>query len=171
MKDKISFNYRVSVLASKLGLEQTKVHNILTVYTNYCKELLVMGYRVDFLGLASIIPDTDKETMNVTLAYECSVVADLIKLPMNTVFTVINEYLLMLREDLLNDTAIEIRGLFSMFPLYSEIDDNTVVHSSISSQLKKYLAERNSDVKTVRIHTCKMIKHTIKESNYVKEYA
>ena len=161
---KMSLNTRVYILASKYGIEQTKVHMIITGYIDYCKEMLYQGYRVDILGLASLIPKELKEDCMTTLAYECKHLANKLKLPSHTVYVIVQEYINSLIDDVLNGVPIEVRGLFSVVPI-NDGQQVTKVHSVISSQIKEHLKERDTKVTSIRIHTHKLLKYKVSSSD------
>lgn len=160
---KMSLNTRVYNLASKYGIEQTKVHIIITGYVDYCKELLYHGYKVDILGLASLIPNVLVNDCSTTLAYECKYLANQLGLPQHTVYVIVQEYINSLIDDVLNGSPIEVRGLFSVVPIN---DGQSVVkiHSVISSQVKEHLKERETPVTSIRIHTHKLLKYKVSNS-------
>lgn len=155
---------RVYKVANQYNIEQTKVHNIITSYISYCKDQLLKGYRIDFLGLASVIPNTNLSKYNMTLAYECSMLADDLGLPTHTVYVVVNEYIESLIADVLAGNNVEVRSIFSMHPIRV---DGVVskVHASISPLLKLRLAEYDSQVTEVRVHTSKTLKDRLEENN------
>jgi nucleoid DNA-binding protein len=163
---KMSIGDRVFLLASKYGIEQTKVHTIISAYTDYCKEMLYQGYRVDLLGLASLIPDREKTGLTTTLAYECRDIADDLCLPKHTVYVIVQEYLDSLVEDILKGNPVEIRGLLSVVPI-NDGEKVIKVHSVISSQMKEHLKERNTGVTAVRVHTHKMLKYNVGKNDYL----
>ena len=163
---KMALNTRVYILASKYGIEQTKVHAIITGYIDYCKEMLYQGYRVDILGLASLIPKELKEDCMTTLAYECKYLSNQLRLPSHTVYVIVQEYINSLIDDVLNGIPVEVRGLFSVVPI-NDGQQVTKVHSVISSQIKEHLKERDTDVTSIRIHTHKLLKYKVSNSDRV----
>ena len=92
------------------------------------------------------------------------VLANSIGVGYHTVHSIIKEYLSFLREDLLDGNSIDIRGIVSLHPL---LRDGKVVkvHSSISTSIKRDLSLQNRDVSSVRAHTHKLLKHSIKMSS------
>lgn len=161
---KMSLNTRVYMLANKYGLEQNKVHMIITGYIDYCKEMLYQGYRVDILGLASLIPNELREDCMTTLAYECKYLAEQLKLPSHTVYVIVQEYINSLIDDVLNGKPIEVRGLFSVVPI-NDGKQVVKIHSVISSQVKEHLKERETFVTSIRIHTHKLLKYKVSNSD------
>lgn len=162
---KMALSDRVYLLANKYDIEQNKVHTIITAYIDYCKNMLYKGYRVDMMGLVSLIPDREKTGLTTTLAYECRDIAQQLKLPNNTVYVIIQEYLDSLKEDVLKGKPIEIRGLLSVFPI-NDGEKVTKVHSVISSQMKEHLKEKTTDVSAIRIHTHKLLKYSVGQIQY-----
>ena len=158
----MGINLRVYNIASQYGLEMTKVHSIITSYIEYCRGLALNGFKVDFLNLVSLVPDIVKNKYGVTLAYECKVIANQLALPQHTVYVIVKEYLNSLREDVLNGRPIEVRGLFSMYPTCDENGKVVLVHAAISTQMKSYIKKYNTGVKSIRVHTHKFLKYSIK---------
>lgn len=165
MKAKMGVNARVFNIAEQYNLEMTKVHSIITSYIDYCKRLAMNGYKVDILHLVSLVPDVIKNKYAVTLAYECKVIADMIALPQHTVYVIIKEYINSLRDDVLSGRPIEVRGLFSMYPTCDENGKVILIHSAISSQVKEHLKRCNTDVSSIRVHTHKLLKYSIKSDD------
>ena len=162
---KMPLNDRICLLAKKYNIEQTKVHSILTAFTDYCKEMLYNGYRVDLIGLASLIPDNERTGLTTTLAYECRDIAKQLSLPNHTVYVIVQEYLNSLIEDILKGRPIEIRGILSIVPINNG-EKVIKVHSVISSQIKEHLKEKNTGVTSIRIHTHKLLKYNVGNSDY-----
>ncbi len=162
---KMPLGDRVYLLANKYGIEQTKVHTIIGAYTDYCKEMLYSGYRVDLIGLASLIPDRERTGLTTTLAYECRDIAKQLSLPNHTVYVIVQEYLNSLIEDILKGKPVEIRGMMSVVPINNG-EKVIKVHSVISSQLKEHLKEKNTGVTSIRIHTHKLLKYNVGTTQY-----
>lgn len=162
--NKVSLGARVYNIAEQYGIEQTKVHMIINTYIDYCKYRVIHGYRVDILGLASLVPNRVVSNYKYTLAYECNFIADYLKLPQYTVFVIINEYINSCIDDIMSGKNVVLRGLFSVFPIRDDTDKVVKAQSSISSQLKKYLAEEDTCVTSIRVHTHKFLKYNIKVS-------
>ena len=148
---------RVYNLAEQYNIQQTVVHTIINSYIDYCKDLLSKGSRIDFIGLCSLVPNKVVDSYNTTLAYECEIVADMLGLPRHTVYIIINEYLLSIREEILNGKSATIRGIVTINPIY-ENGKLIKIHSSISNSIKQYLKDVNSFVDSVRVHTSKDLK-------------
>lgn len=160
---KRSFGTRVWIIADKYNIEQTQVHKIISSYISICREVLLSGYEVTFFNLVTMIPNPIYSEYKITLAYQCKLLANSIGIGHHTVYSIIKEYLSFLREDLLDGNSVDIRGIVSLHPL---LRDGKVVkvHSSISTSIKRDLVLQNRDVSSVRAHTHKLLKHSIKMS-------
>ena len=161
---KMSLAVRVYQLADQYNIENTKVHTIVSSYIEYCKSLVLSGYRVDIIGLASVIPDVEVSDYNFTLAYECRELSKTLGLPAHTVYVIIQEYINSLISDVLSGKPIEMRGLLCVAPLFNEEGVVVKARSSISSQLKKKLDDMNTSVTSMRVHTHKLLKYNIRMS-------
>ena len=149
---KTMLGIRVYNFANQYGIQKSTVHTIINSYIDYCKELLLKGIKVDFLGLCSLVPDYKVDSFNRTLAYDCKVL-----------FVVINEYLMSIKDEVLSGKPASIRGIVTLKPIYVE-DTLTKVHSSISLSFKKLIEERNTLVSSIRVHTSKILKFEVKGS-------
>lgn len=163
MQKKLPLSCRVYRIAERYNVEQTKTHLIINSYIDYCKETLLNGHVIDFLGLVSVIPDKCSDRVRVTTAYECKTISDSIGLPWYTVFSIVDEYLDSLKEDLLNGIDIEIRGLLNMHPIRNEDGEITGIHSAISSQIRDRIRAGGTYVDSVRVHTHKLLKYNLKK--------
>ena len=67
-------------IAEAYNISQVSVRTIVDNYIVYCRGRLASGGRVDFFGLAYITPEFEYLRLNITLAYECKLVADKIGL-------------------------------------------------------------------------------------------
>lgn len=160
MDDRTRIGIQVWIIADKYNISQTTVHTIINSYLTYCKELLVNGERVDFYGLVSIVPDTLSTNYSTTLAYNCSIIADRLGLPSYTVYRIMQTYIEDAIENIQNGVTVEMRGLVVCRPIY-ENRRVTKVHSNISQSLKNILASENTNVKSLRVHTYKVLRDTL----------
>ena len=160
MDDRTRIGIQVWIIADKYNISQTTVHTIINSYLTYCKELLVNGERVDFYGLVSIVPDTLSTNYSTTLAYNCSIIADRLGLPSYTVYRIMQAYIEDAIENIQNGVTVEMRGLVVCRPIY-ESRKVTKVHSNISQSLKNILASENTNVKSLRVHTYKVLRDTL----------
>lgn len=160
MDDRTRIGIQVWIIADKYNISQTTVHTIINSYLTYCKELLVNGERVDFYGLVSIVPDTLSTNYSTTLAYNCSIIADRLSLPSYTVYRIMQAYIEDAIENIQNGVTVEMRGLVVCRPIY-ENRRVTKVHSNISQSLKNILASENTNVKSLRVHTYKVLRDTL----------
>ena len=132
---KMPLGDRVYALAKKYDIEQNKVHIIITAYTDYCKEMLYNGYRVDLIGLASLIPDRERTGFTTTLAYECRDIAKQLSLPNHTVYVIVQEYL--------NSKKVYsfVMGLFphKKTELYKTVKYNPAVIIVKNGEIYKYI--------------------------------
>lgn len=163
--NRYSISERVQILAEKLDITQNVVHKVITSYLTYCKDELANGKQVEYFGLVTLVPDVIKDTFISTLAYDCSVLANKLKLPQYTVYTIINEYLASMRNDVLSGREAEIRGLVIIRPIFDEKTKAIVrVHANTSTTLKQYIDSKCTDVKNVRAHTHKFLKNDVSRS-------
>ena len=160
MDDRTRIGIQVWIIADKYNISQTTVHTIINSYLSYCKELLVNGERVDFYGLVSIVPDILSTNYSTTLAYNCSIIADRLGLPSYTVYRIMQAYIEDAIENIQNGVTVEMRGLVVCRPIY-ENRRVTKVHSNISQSLKNILASENTNVKSLRVHTYKVLRDTL----------
>lgn len=160
MDDRTRIGIQVWIIADKYNISQTTVHTIINSYLSYCKELLVNGERVDFYGLVSIVPDTLSTNYSTTLAYNCSIIADRLGLPSYTVYRIMQAYIEDAIENIQNGVTVEMRGLVVCKPIY-ENRRVTKVHSNISQSLKNILASKSTNVKSLRVHTYKVLRDTL----------
>lgn len=160
MDDRTRIGIQVWIIADKYNISQTTVHTIINSYLAYCKELLVNGERVDFYGLVSIVPDTLSTNYSTTLAYNCSIIADRLGLPSYTVYRIMQAYIEDAIENIQNGVTVEMRGLVVCRPIY-ENRRVTKVHSNISQSLKNILASKSTNVKSLRVHTYKVLRDTL----------
>ena len=162
--EKTSIAIKVYIIAEQYDIPRTVVKSIISSYIDYCKDLILHGERVDFIGLVSVVPDVQFETYNSTLAYECMKLSDRLGIPYNTVFIIIREYINGLIDELLEVKTVEIRGIVTMKPYY----ENGIIggiHASISTSIKKALAKIDSPVSSVRVHTHKLLKYNLQQVN------
>lgn len=159
---KYSISERVLMLSERFNITQNVVHKVINAYLTYCREALLQGKQLKYFGLVTLVPDKVTDTFITTLAYDCSLIAEEIKLPQYTVYTIVNEYLQSLREDVLMGRDAEIRGLVVLKPIYNEYDIVIGVHANTSTMLKQYIEESDSEITSVRAHTHKFLKNDIK---------
>lgn len=161
MEDRTRIGIQVWIVADKYNIPRVTVHNIISSYIEYCKELLVKGERVDFFGLVSIVPDVILNRYASTLALNSRVISKRIGVPSHTVFRVIEAYIEDAIESIQNGTTVEIRGLVVCKPIY----ENGVVskiHSNVSQSLKNILVGDHTPVSSVRVHTYKCLRAMVK---------
>lgn len=160
MDDRTRIGIQVWVIADKYNIPQATVHTIINSYLSYCKELLIKGERVDFYGLVSIVPDKLSTNYSTTLAYNCSIIADRLGLPNYTVYRIMQAYIEDAVENIQNGVTVEMRGLVVCRPIF-ENRKVTKVHSNISQSLKTILDSVDTDVKSFRVHTYKVLRDTL----------
>lgn len=160
MTNRTRIGIQVWNIANQYNITQTTVHEIIDSYLSYCKEQLLSGFRVDFFGLVSIVPDVELSRYDYTLAYECEKVANMLKLPQYTVFVVIDAYITDAINSVKSGMVAELRGLVSVKPLIVG-DEIAKVHSSISQSLKLLLPYKDSPVTSFRVHTYKCLRDSL----------
>lgn len=165
MEDRTRIGIQVWIVADKYSIPKTTVHDIISSYLGYCKELLVKGERVDFFGLVSIVPDVLTNRYASTLAYNAGVVGKRIGVPSHTVFRVIEAYIEDAIDYIKQGTTVEIRGLVVCKPIY-ENGVVSKVHSNVSQSLKNILG--NGLVSSVRVHTYKCLRDMVSQREEVQ---
>lgn len=162
MYRKQSIAARVYNIAEQQGIYQTTVHTIISSYIDYCKVLLLSGHKVDFFGIATIVPDVIVDDYNTTLSYDCSRLAEQLHLPYNTVFIIIREYLYSIMEDIFLGRNAEIRGIVTMKPIK---EDGVIckVHASMSVSLKNLIDSSDCVISSARVHTYKLLRSNLKK--------
>lgn len=161
---KRSFGTRVWNIADKFNIEQTQVHKIISSYISYCRNLLLTGNEVTFFNLVTMTPNVIVSDYRTTLAYQCKQVSKLCGVSYHTVYIIVKDYLEYIREDILSGNSVDIRGIVTLHPLRDDSGTLTRVHSSISISIKRDLENLNGCVTSVRAHTHKLLKYSIKLS-------
>lgn len=162
--NRYSIAKRVQLLSERFNITQNVVHKVIKTYLGYCKNELAQGRQIEYFGLVTLIPDVITDTFISTLAYDCVILAEELKLPQYTVYTIINEYLLSMREDVLNGREAEIRGIVILRPILDENSREIInVHANTSTTLKSYIESKNTSVTSVRAHTHRFLKNDIKK--------
>lgn len=161
MDNKICFALRVYNIAEKYDVNKVLVHEIISEYISFTKSTLLNGERIDFIGLLYIEPDITVKKYKSTLGYTCKLISDDLGLPTNTVYIIVKEYLLSLKEGLFQGKTAEIRGIVTIHPLMTD-DKITNIHSAISTSIRRYINENDCVINSVRVHTYKSLKEEIK---------
>ena len=107
MKDYLAV--RIYNIVNKYDINNNTVHSIIRNYIDFNKKLLYSGRRIDFNGLVYIEPDVYTTKHRATMGYICKYIASDLGLPYYTVLTVIREYLLGLKDSLMNGREAEIQ--------------------------------------------------------------
>lgn len=166
MDDRTSIGNQVWDIADKYAIPQSTVHSVISSYLAYCKDLLVSGERVDFLGLVSVVPNYISSDFSTTLAYNCSKIASRLSLPSHTVYRIMDAYVEDAIASVQQGITVEIRGIVVCTPIY--VDGKiSKVHSSISQSLKNILVGSETKVTSLRVHTYKSLKQKVKNSGVV----
>ena len=160
MNNKIYLAMRVYNISDKYNVNKILVHSIIEEYINFSKKSLLNGERIDFLGLVYIEPDVVSKNYKSTLGFTCKLIADDLGLPSHTVYVIVKEYLLSLKDGILDGKTAEIRGIVTMHPLIKN-GKVTNIHSAISTSIKKYIEENNCSINSVRVHTYKSLKEEL----------
>lgn len=164
MFDRVTTNEHIMRLVNQYNITQTAVGEIIDCYLRYCKDLLVTGNRVEFFGLATVIPDYEVSGYSTTLAYECDKIADVLHLPRHTVYAVVSSYIDNAVASVLSGSIVTLRGILTVKPIMDEFGEITRVHSNISNAMKLRLNEVDTKVTGFRVHTNKYLKKQIRES-------
>ena len=153
MAPRTSISTQVYTLAEKHGVTKIMVQNILHCYLEYCKDLILQGWRVDFPGVVSLVPDVIVSDFCTTLAFECEKVADALVLPPHSVYSIIKAYIDDIKDSVLGGTIYEIRGIVVIRPILNLDNEIITVHSNISQSLRHRLEDRDTPVTSIRVHT------------------
>lgn len=164
MEERTYIGIQVYTLAETYNISQVSVRTIIDNYINYCRGRISKGGRIDFLGLAFVVPEFQHIQSNMTLAYECKIISESIGFPQHTVYVIVKAYIDDLIESILSGKTAEIRGILSVHPLM-ENGCFCKIHSSISQAFKTYLSNNNCICGNIRVHTYKSLKDLILERN------
>lgn len=153
MVERTSISIQVYTLAEKYGVTKVMVQDILRCYLDYCRDLILQGWRVDFPGVVSLVPDVIVSEFCTTLAFECEKVANALMLPSHTVYSIVKAYIDDIKDNVLGGTISVIRGIVVIKPI-SDLDGNLItVHSNISQSLRHKLEKMDTPVTSIRVHT------------------
>lgn len=166
---KMSLGARVWNIADKYSIEQTQVHKIISSYISYCRDLLLQGYEVTFLNLVTMTPNVIVSDYRTTLAYQCKEVSKACGISYHTVYSIVKEYLYWIKDDIMAGKSSDIRGIVTLHPLIDDSGTISRIHSSISISIKRDLANKNGCVTSVRAHTHKLLKYSIKSCSIVTQ--
>ena len=164
MLNKTSFGYRVYTLADEFGISKVQVNNIINTYISVCREDLLTGHVINFVGLVSVVPNVVISSYVGTTAWYSKKVSQMLNFPYNTVHTIISAYLEDLKDDITVGKAVDIRRIVTLHPLCNENETLVTLHASISVSIKKELQYRNTGVSSVRAHTNKLLKRFLKNT-------
>lgn len=162
MAPRTSISTQVYTLAEKHGVTKIMVQNILHCYLEYCKDLILQGWRVDFPGVVSLVPDVIVSDFCTTLAFECEKVADALVLPPHSVYSIIKAYIDDIKDSVLGGTIYEIRGIVVIRPILNLDNEIITVHSNISQSLRHRLEDMDTPVTSIRVHTSRAFRDLCK---------
>lgn len=162
MQEKEIVQIQIYKIANKLKINQTVVNKIINSYISECRVDLLSGAQIRFLGLCWVEPDVITTDRTMTLGAYANRVALQVRAPMYTCYRVLEEYLAMLRDLLLQGKAVDIRTICTLKPIFEGTEIKSV-YTCISSTLKKDIEEGNYVVTSVRVHTFKDMRQTVKE--------
>lgn len=162
MAPRTSISTQVYTLAEKHGVTKIMVQNILHCYLEYCKDLILQGWRVDFPGVVSLVPDVIVSDFCTTLAFECEKVADALVLPPHSVYSIIKAYIDDIKDSVLGGTIYEIRGIVVIRPILNLDNEIITVHSNISQSLRHRLEGMDTPVTSIRVHTSRAFRDLCK---------
>lgn len=165
MESRTYIGCQVYKIAEAYNISQVSVRTIVDNYIVYSRGRLASGGRVNFFGLAYITPEFEYLRLNITLAYECKLVADKIGFPQYTVYVIVKAYIDDLIESVLTGRTAEIRGIMSVHPLMQD-GYFCKIHSSVSQALKSYIRDSNAVCGNIRVHTYKSLKDKIAERKF-----
>ena len=151
----------ISILASELNLETIAVKRILDCYLNVCREDLLNGSIVRFGKLVTLVPDPILSEYVKTKAWYCKMISVQTCYSYYTVLGVVTAFLDKIESDLQQGVAVDLRTLCTFHPLLTESDE-VRIRTSISGTIREELQRRVSGVISVRVHTSKLIKHSVK---------
>ena len=168
MLDRTRINISVYEIAEEFHISRASVKSIIKSYFKYCKEQVLLGYRIDFFGLVSIVPESDEvmERFSTTLAYNCREVAQRTGVSEYVVYSIMKAYTDSAIESIKAGTIVELRGLVVITPICDSNGKIIKVRSSISQTIRGTLSDGNTSVKRIRVHTSRDLKTAIQEGRY-----
>lgn len=122
----------------------------------------MQGWRVDFPGVVSLVPDVIVSDFCTTLAFECEKVADALVLPPHSVYSIIKAYIDDIKDSVLGGTIYEIRGIVVIRPILNLDNEIITVHSNISQSLRHRLEDMDTPVTSIRVHTSRAFRDLCK---------
>lgn len=159
-KEKSPLQLQVYQMAHELKVDQVAVRRIILSYLDICREDVLTGHIVRFLGLATLVPNPILSNQIKTGAYYCKLVSEKTRYPYFTVQGVMSCFFERLRDGLYENKPCDLRRLCTLHPV---VENGVVVsaHVSISRSIKEELYTKNSGVISVRAHTCKLLRHSV----------
>lgn len=151
-------------IASKHGLDRSKVTEIVSLYLEYTRNKLMTGNAIDFLDILSVVPDKTYTAYKSTLAYDCMILANKIGIPYITFYTIIRGYLEDIKNNLFDNKVVNIRGIVTLQPIRKN-GKLVSVYSNISQSISQALP--NQYISSVRVHTSKLLRKEIKDKDIV----
>lgn len=161
MRDKELYGVRVYNVAQSFGITMTSVREIIDSFVSECRLTLKSGSVLRLGDLATIRPNIIKTEYVPTLGYLSKLVADKKGLPYYTVYSVVNEYLNTVKDDILAGKNADIRKLVSFHSIslgFEQFKVNCVLSASVRNDL------RSCDVPmSARVSFSKILRSMIKE--------
>lgn len=159
MGKKTALFCRVNQVSDNLNITHRTADTVIKTYLQLCKEQLYLGHRVTFWGIVSVVPEYEVFDFKTTRAYMCEVVASRCGCTYNTVTTIINDFMMSVRDDVLSGKPATINGICTLHPF---VEDGVYkrLHSYISSGLSESMKELGN---SVRCHTYPLLKQQLIE--------
>lgn len=160
-KEKDTFAGLVLFIADETNLEQTAVRQIITTFLDLCREDLLNGRVVRFVGLVTLVPNPVLTNHVKTSAMYCKQTAEVTRYSYYVVQGVVQKYLEKLKVRLQDGWSVSLRKLCTIDPLWFTTGERTI-HSTTSDTIGEELLRRGGVVQSVRAHTCRYLKRSIK---------
>ena len=156
-------------LGHRYNISKLDVKEITECYFKKCKDWLLEGEVIDFVGLFRITPNYVAHEQIRTIAYNCKEVAQILNKPYYTVYNLMMGYIEYLTEMLLEGRTVIVKGLAKITALQNEEGKYVTIHSHISTVLTKLAKQSTTNVTGFRVSTSLVAMSRLKEMNEREE--
>lgn len=140
---------RISFVAEKLDIHKKTVDLVVYYYIDHCIHEITAGRRVNFLGLASLIPKEEQPSYRETFAYVCQAVSVESRVTAQTVRGILTEYVKSVQTDLESGKTANVYGLLTLKPV---VDGGVVTGAhALASASIRYNAYRHDNGVRARV--------------------
>lgn len=161
MRYKELYGVRVYNIAKGFNITMVSVKDIIDTYVEECRNTLKCGIVLRIGDLATIRPSVVSSDYIPTLGYLCKIVSSKTGLPYYTVYTVVEAYLITVKEEILSGRSADIRKLLS-FHSISLGDGHFKVNCALSASVRSDLRLCNIPM-TARVSFSKSLRTKLKE--------